>query len=260
MEITVSSPGSPGTSFTENVKAQIILISDELDKNPDFESLSALKSHLNGCGLNPNYVRNILPFLQFCGLVKYENVSPFINKDFFTNIGHAYISVLKCLQVAKNEPDNDDKEFVIQALERIQETIYFQSLSLMMQNTDCGYARDFYDVLYFAKRYGTIDSTEYLLIQYAREHGSGDYIEEIAETVQQYRNGEIVIDVKTKTKNDDQGKAKSVNSFPYVSGNFSKAGIMAKSDDGRFYLKNERIGEIDNALREVGLLWQNSVK
>ena len=32
MDILVSSPGSPGTNFTENVKEQILLISDELDK------------------------------------------------------------------------------------------------------------------------------------------------------------------------------------------------------------------------------------
>ena len=260
MEITVSSPGSPGTSLTENVKEQIILMSDELDQNQDFDSLSAFKAHLNNRGLNPNYVRNILPFLQFCGLVKYENVFPFVNKEFFTNIGHAYVSTLKSIRVVKGEPDNDDKEIVLQSLEKIQETIYFQGLSLMMQSRDCGYARDFYDVLYFVKRYGTIDSTEYLLIQYERERGERDYIEGMAEIVQQYRNGEITIDVKTKTKNDTQGKAKSVNSFPYVNGNFSKAGIMEKSDDGRFYLKSERMSEIDNTLREAGLLWQNLAK
>lgn len=39
MDILVSSPGSPGTNFTENVKEQILLISDELDKNDDFASL-----------------------------------------------------------------------------------------------------------------------------------------------------------------------------------------------------------------------------
>ena len=80
MEIIVSSPGSPGTSFTDNVKEQIILLSDELEKNKDFANLPAFKNHLKACGLNANYVRNILPFLQYCGLVKYEGIRIFDNK------------------------------------------------------------------------------------------------------------------------------------------------------------------------------------
>ena len=33
MDITVSSPGSPGTSFTDNVKDQIVLLFNELENN-----------------------------------------------------------------------------------------------------------------------------------------------------------------------------------------------------------------------------------
>lgn len=92
MDITVSSPGSPGTSFTDNVKAQIVLLYDELASHDDFSSLSEFKAHLGTCGLNASYIRNILPFLQYCGIVKYENVFPFINENFFTNIGKASIT------------------------------------------------------------------------------------------------------------------------------------------------------------------------
>lgn len=69
----------------------------------------------------------------------------------------------------------------------------------------------------------------------------------------------ISINVKTKTKNADDGEAKSVNSFPYVNGNFTKAGVFYKSD-GKFYITEERRSEVECAIREVGLLWQNSVK
>ena len=70
MDITVSSPGSPGTSFTDNVKAQIVLLYDELASHENFSSLSDFKTHLGTCGLNASYTRNILPFLQYCGLIK----------------------------------------------------------------------------------------------------------------------------------------------------------------------------------------------
>lgn len=40
--------------------------------------------------------------------------------------------------------------------------------------------------------------------------------------------------VDTGHRNDEKGATKSVNSFPYVNGNFSKAGVFVKDDFGRF--------------------------
>ena len=259
MDIVVSSPGSPGTSFTENVKMQIVLLYDELCSNDDFESLADFKDHLQKCGINKNYIRNILPFLQFCGIVKYEKVSPFVNDDFFTNIGKAYVDVLKSIQIAKAEPDCSEKTEILNSLEKIQEIIYFQCLVIMMKSQDCNYSKDFYDVLRFIKRYESIDSTEYLLIQYEREQSPEDMINRLGAYLNKYRDGSLTVNVKTKTKNASDGDAKSVNSFPYVSGNFSKAGVVYKNED-RFYLTKDRILEIECALREVDYICQNSVK
>lgn len=259
MDITVSSPGSPGTSFTDNVKDQIVLLFNELENNEDFNSLADFKEHLITCGLNPNYTRNILPFLQYCGIIKYENITAFENKKIFTNIGHVYIDILKSISVLKLEPESSEQKEILPLLERIQETIYFQCLVIMMKTLDCNYAIDFFDVLRFVAKYGFIDSKEYLLIQYEREQNSDNYIESMADIVKQYRDGTIDINVKTKTKHADDGNAKSVNSFPYVNGNFTKAGVFYKSD-GKFYIKEERRSEVECAIREVGLLWQNSVK
>ncbi len=259
MDIVVSSPGSPGTSFTDNVKAQILLLYDELCSHDDFESLADFKNHLQKCGINKSYIRNILPFLQFCGIVKYENVSPFINSNFFTNIGKAYIDVLKSIQIAKAEPDCSEKTDILNSLEKIQEIIYFQCLVIMMKSQECNYSKDFYDVLSFMKKFDSIDSTEYLLIQYEREQSPKDMLNRLGAYLDQYRDGSLSINVKTKTKNASDGDAKSVNSFPYVSGNFSKAGVAYKKD-GRFYLTKERSSEIECALREVDYICQNSVK
>lgn len=259
MDIIVSSPGSPGTSFTDNVKSQIILLYDELCNHDEFSSLSDFKAHLEICGLNASYTRNILPFLQYCGIVKYENVSPFVNENFFTNIGKAYVDILKSIQIAKAEPDCDEKTDILDSLEKIQEIIYFQCLVIMMKTQECNYSEDFYDVLRFMKEFESIDSTEYLLIQYEREKSKENLFNRLGEYINQYRNGTITVNVKTRTKNADDGKAKSVNSFPYVSGNFSKSGVVYKHEN-RFYLNKERISEIESALREVDVVCQNSVK
>lgn len=64
------------------------------------------------------------------------------------------------------------------------------------------------------------------------------------------RNGTIVINVRTKTKNNENGK---VNSFPYVNGNFIKAGVFFKGNDNRYYIVNKRMPEIIKAIREVKL-------
>ena len=75
MDITVSSPGSPGTSFTDNVKEKILTIFDVLQNNEDFASVRDLGTELENHGMNWNYARNILPFLQNCGIVNYQNVA-----------------------------------------------------------------------------------------------------------------------------------------------------------------------------------------
>lgn len=251
MNITVSSPGSPGTSFTDNVKDKILIIFDVLDKNKDFSSVRDLGAELEKYGINWNYARNILPFLQNCGIVNYQDVAAIENKKFFTNIGNAYVDILRAIKTVKAEPAGELRDEILAKLEKIQEEIYFQCLVIMMKRPDCNYGYDFFDVLWFVKQYGSIDSTEYLLIQYEREVNPDNYLVDMGDTVRRYRNGTITIHVKTKTKNDESGAAKSVNSFPYVQGNFVKAGVFYKGNDNRYYIVNDRMPEIIKAIQEV---------
>lgn len=251
MDIIVSSPGSPGTSFTDNVKEKILIIFDVLNKHQDFTSVHDLGIELEKYGINWNYARNILPFLQNCGIINYQDISKIENKIFFTNIGYIYVDILKSVKIVKEEPKSDLRNEIITVLEKIQEEIYFQCLVIMMKNENCNYACDFFDVLYFVRKYGSIDSTEYLLIQHERDQDANNYLDEMEEKINQYREGLLTINVKTKTKNDERGAAKSVNSFPYVQGNFIKAGIFYKGEHGRYYIVEDRILEIDNAIQEV---------
>lgn len=255
MDITISSPGSPGTSLTPNVKKQIVLMFDELEKSENFRSLSEFKEHLGGCGLNKDYVRNILPFLQFCGIVKYSNISTFENDKFFSDIGKSYIDVLKSIDILEKEPEGTDKKVLLEYFEKIQEIIYFQCLVIMMKSSNCNYAIDFFDVLRFVYKYGYIDIQEYFLIIHERNHSEDSYIDNMAETIQRYRKGEIDINVKTETSSTDEGK---VNSFPYVNGNFVKAGILYK-EKSKFYIVQNRKAEIEAAIEEV-MQCQNLVK
>lgn len=52
MDITVSSPGSPGTSFTDNVKDKIVIIYDVLKNNDNFESVRELGYELEKYGMS----------------------------------------------------------------------------------------------------------------------------------------------------------------------------------------------------------------
>lgn len=259
MDIVVSSPGSPGTSLTDNVKDQIITIFDVLQENEDFNSTGELRRYLEkNHNLKQTYTRNILSFLQNCGIVGYQNIECFENDKFFTNIGKAYVDILKCIKKINREEDIDKD--VLKKLQAIEKAIYFQCLVLMMKNKDCNYAQDFFDVLRFVEKYDSIDSTEYLLIQHARGNFEGDYIGEIADIVNQYRQNQLVVNVYTKTKNNEKGDSKSVNSFPYVTSNFSKSGVFVKDDSGRYRFNQDRSREIKSAIKEVSKIWENSVQ
>ena len=121
----------------------------------------------------------------------------------------------------------------------------------MMKNENCNYSYDFYDVLRFIKMYGSIDSTEYLLIQHERKNEPATFMDNMSDIVSKYRSGQLHINIKAKTKNDESGTAKSVNSFPYVSGNFVKAGVFCKDEDERYRFCDDRIEEIETAIKEV---------
>ena len=258
MDITVSSPGSPGTSFTENVKEKILILFDVLERNGNFASMGDLGAELQRFGINWNYARNILPFLKNCGIVKYQEASPIESRSFFTNIGYAYVDILRSIKAVKEEPESGLRREVLARLERIQQGMDFQCLVLMMKNPECNYGYDFFDVLCFVVKYGSIDSTEYLLIQHEREVHPEGYLDAMQDMVHRYRSGSIAIRIKTRTKNGESGRAKSVNSFPYVWGNFVKAGVFEKREDGRYYMAEDRMPEIQNAVQEVGAC-QNSV-
>lgn len=92
----------------------------------------------------------ILPFLQNCGIVNYQNVAAIENKKFFTNIGNAYVDILRSIKIIKAEEESNLREEILVKLEKIQEEIYFQCLVIMMKSPDCNYGYDFFDVLWFA--------------------------------------------------------------------------------------------------------------
>lgn len=63
--------------------------------------------------------------MQFCGIVQYGNMKPFQNKEFFTNIGCAYVEILKCIEVVSGEKENDAQKQILSSLEDMQEIIFF---------------------------------------------------------------------------------------------------------------------------------------
>lgn len=253
MDIEVFSPGSPGSSLTDGVKKKILQCYDALHDHDDFKDLKDFKSYMTTLGVNENYLRNILPFLQYLGIVRYEKLDPFINGSVFTDIGCAYVATLKTKEIVENEPDSETKQAVIDDLDRIDKAILFQCLVIMMKDKTCSYSVDFWDVLRFVNEYESIDATEYLLLLYAREKNINDYLNAISNNVIAHRDDTEKISVKTITNKGSKAKIDKVNSFPYVSGNFIQAGIFKKDNKNRFYINDSRRTEIDVALREIEL-------
>lgn len=70
-------------------------------------------------------------------------------------------------------------------------------------------------------------------------------------------DGEIYTLSPYKDKNDENGAARSVNLFPYVNGNFLKAGAFVKDEDGRYQFNMNRQSEIQSAIMEVSQIWQS---
>ena len=262
MNIKISSPGGPGTSLIENVKKNILILASELEKNDDFESLKAYKIHMTTFGMSEDYLRNIFPYMQNIGLVDYANLKPFENHKFFTNLGYAFLDVLRSVELVNEEDDSETKEVVLEYLSSIEQVILFQGMKKMMMSESCRYGIDFWDVLRFVNKYDSIDLTEYFLLIYERNSGEENYLENMGPIVEKYRLNTLTINVSTEIKKkikstmNKAGAAKRINTFPYVKGNFVEAGILVPIDEGRFKINEDRRNEIDSALKEIEEKWQ----
>lgn len=262
MNIRITSPGGPGTSLIDSVKKSILTLASELENNSDFDSLKAFKTHMTSFGMSEDYLRNIFPYMQNIGFVDYANLKPFVNKQFFTNLGYAYLDVLKSVEIVNAEEDTETKESILAYLNSIEQVILFQGMKKMMMTEKCKYAIDFLDVFRFVNKYESIDLTEYFLLIYERNTGEEDYLSKMEPLVRKYRLKQLTIDVSTEiTKNikntmNPTGAAKRINTFPYVKGNFVEAGIFVATDDGRFKINESRRSEIDSALKEIEEKWQ----
>lgn len=257
MDIWISSPGGPGTSLIDTIKQNILTLASVLNKHEDFDSLKEFKTYMTSFGMSENYLRNIFPYIQNLGFVDYTNLNPFKNDNFFTNLGYAFLDVLRSVEIANKEKDSDTKELVLQDLRSIEQVIVFQGMKKMMMSEKCGYAIDFFDVLRFVKKYKSIDLTEYFFLIYARNLKEDDYLDKMGEKIYKYRSNQLKFNVHTKIKKNIKstmnraGEAKRINTFPYVKGNFVEAGILVPIDNGRFKLNERRRSEIDSALEEI---------
>ena len=170
MDIWISSPGGPGTSLIDTIKQNILTLASVLNKHEDFDSLKEFKTYMTSFGMSENYLRNIFPYIQNLGGIYEQNYNKNLKNDnFFTNLGYAFLDVLRSVEIANKEKDSDTKELVLQDLRSIEQVIVFQGMKKMMMSEKCGYAIDFFDVLRFVKKYKSIDLTEYFFLIYARK-------------------------------------------------------------------------------------------
>ncbi|MDY4798656.1 MAG: hypothetical protein SO157_04870 [Bullifex sp.] len=271
MDIVISSPGSPGTSLTEDVKNKMLKMHDVLMKKDSFSTTKEFKDYLiMEYGFNASYTRNVFPFLQFCGFIKYGESECFDNHSFFTKTGKTFVDIIRSRREIEDRDEFPDKEYLLTKLRHMENVIYFQGLVTMMKDRTCNYASIFYDVLQFVKVFETITTLEYMLLLHLRDNKPDSYFQELNNIVPQYRNGDIDLSVKVKTrktikkKSPENEEIKKVatdpkeNSFPYVSGNFLKAGIFIKPDIHTFAINKDRLAEIESAMREVRKVWQSS--
>jgi len=252
MKIVIENSSSPGASFTENTNGVLIKIADWIDENNGpIMPLKAFRMRLQtDKGINDNNARNIYPLLKNCGFVDYEKNEELDTKHFFTNRGSAYVKALQTINLIKSS--DYAKEAKVAAIAKVQailESIVYQGLqSLFAQETN--YNKHLKMLLSYFLHYGKIDKTEYAYLLYAAEEVDAHGLDVIKKQIDDYRNGELSIEVQVRVKNDRAIRDRSnedhrledigfLTSFSFFIALLTQAGVIYK-EEGYFLLKHDK--------------------
>lgn len=257
LSVKTKNTSSPGASFTDNTNNVMLLIYDWIKENKNLViSFREFRTRIeNEKGINDNNNRNIFPLLKNCGLVNYIDKHELNVDDFFTNEGIAYVDILESIEIIKSAKDIDD-ETKIKSIENykiiLQEYVNI-ALEKLVLNTNINYLQPFLDFILYLLEFKEIDKTEFAYMISIREnYNIKETFDIIRENINEYRKGDLNINVSVEIRNDNNIKAKTskthrdegiafITSYGYFSSLLEQAGLIVKIDNRRYMVCAEKI-------------------
>lgn len=235
--LLIKNPSSPGASFTGHTEDTIVschnFVQDSTDEKlifTDFQEKLQQKERVNKSNL-----RCILPMLRYAGLVKYDKEVDL--KNFFTDLGKQYISVIKLLRQIEEDGISSETKQGYKEAQVLRAMFLRYSLVSIVHSTGCSYANILLQTFRFVQRFNTIDKIEFACLAYGIQCGKGDPLDNASPYVQKHRNGETVR-IQLSVRDDAEGVVRQkdslawLTSYNYILALLEQAGIVSQVQNG----------------------------
>lgn len=254
MLIEIENTSSPGASFTSNTNEVLLLTYEWICEHsgitiPFREFRKRLQAEK---GINDNNNRNIYPLLKNSGLVTYEKGCDLLVDDFYTNTGLAYVKTLEASKMLEEEDYAEEQKIIAnKKFDGIREEIISGALLNLIKQPDVNYVEPLQDLIKFILKFGKINKLEFAYLLFAKQTKDiNEALITIEPEIEQYRSGELEIEVSVKVRNDIDLRQKTnsdkrkeglgfLTSYGYFIGLLSQAGLVVK-DDGYYLINEER--------------------
>lgn len=228
--------GNAGMSFTDKINNNLIKMYNYTCKcNNVIGYVDFQKRISDNCDISESNVRMYSPFLYYHGFInEYRNGAAIKVSDFFTPLGKAYIkSLILSLKIKTELP------------QKKSQNITKDILSLSMFNRKNNGQEDYYfDFLRFCFKYGKICVKEFNYMIYEREiHKLENYIDDIADKIYQFRNGEVdfnFLQDRTSKKGEQVREAFPDNTFNYTRNLLLEAGLIIELDNKEYKINPDK--------------------
>lgn len=242
--IVVKQISNPGLSFTENTNDKLILMADAIFQNPSqIMSYQEFQDFVMDKNIFSNsYIRSFIPFLYNLGFINSYNEINF--SSFFTKLGLSYIDILKTIK--KVDSSDESLAYAKKELNIIKSDIISLGL-LNMRNTSFKFFDKYCDILYFLKKYNTINRDEFNIIQFCKQNNLKvqDYITSYRENPHEF----IISILDNSNQIVDYKRNNAYNYFIALLAE-EQCNFVAKIDQHNYKLNYERIKLINSILEE----------
>ena len=258
MEIIIENCSSAGASFTEHTNKTLLLCNELIAGNENkIAPFITFRRQLEAeKKVNDNNARNIYPLLRYCGFINYEKSSDLCYGDFFTNLGKAYVKIIESISIIDNAEGSlsADEKAAKDNLKSFQQNLIVEGIKNLLKNDACHYTKELIACGNSIYNFNGIDKNEFAYLLYEFKKSDTNYITNMRENIQKYRDGNLQFDVKINIRNDDKNSTNErkledisyLTSYNYFISLFVQTGFLEKAKNRYDIVLNKK-----NALKEL---------
>lgn len=237
-----TSPPNFGASITNHTDDTLLVCHDFTSENgkeqmtyAELQQMLYSRHRISKCNF-----RCIMPLMKSFSFVQFERMRRFYLCDFFTDIGEAYIKVLKQrLDISSSNHVNRDK-----ALKTVDEAIMnirLLGLKNCLNDASTGVSSIYKITLAYLLRFSRVDKFEFPFLWYHYQLDPKNYLENMRETVSDYRQNVLQLQpilIKQKEMDTFQGQSsfqKQAPGFSYILNTLVQCGLAFKETNADYY-------------------------